>query len=340
MSLAVSESIREAVVGPATDEQLAQQKFEQGEAAFERASDIKGEGRRKAFHKAAKQFSDAAKRAEEFPIEEDALMMKAESHFFADEYVKASDAFDDLIKRYPTTRHMDRIDQRRFEIAKYWLNLRKEGWSKWLPELQQGRRPVTDTFGYATKMLDKIRFDDPTGKLADDATMKAAIANFERGKYGAADILFTDIRDNFPSSEHVFEAYLLGLKCKQLMYAGPDYDGGVLDEAEKMIKEMMLYPDKVEPHREYLLKVHKDVRLKKANREFSTAKFYDNRKEYRAARLYYAQVAKEFADTSLAEKAKSRLAEIGELPDAPPQSLEWLANMFPEENKAKPLFRR
>ena len=77
--------------------------------------------------------------------------------------------------------------------------------------------------------------------------------------------------------------------------------------------------------------------MNRAIREMHLAKYRDRRKEYRAARTQYQRVAEEFSDTSLAETARARLAELGGLPDLPPQRLEWLAKAFPSTNDDQPL---
>jgi len=74
-------------------------------------------------------------------------------------------------------------------------------------------------------VFDKIRIDDPTGKLSDDATLAAANAYFAQGDFEKADQFYTDLRKTFPSSEHQFTAHFLGLKAKLLCYSGPDYSG-------------------------------------------------------------------------------------------------------------------
>jgi len=71
-----------------------------------------------------------------------------------------------------------------FQIAKYWLDhhdLKKE--LPISPNLLAKDRPTFDKFGNAIKVLENIRLDDPTGELADDATMLAATACFERSSY-------------------------------------------------------------------------------------------------------------------------------------------------------------
>ena len=234
---------------------LAKELFATADAQFKQAAEATDKAKRSTYQAAKKSYAEAAKLSPGTPLEEDALMMIAESLFFTDEYVKAAEAYDQLVQRYQSTRHLDVIDQRRFAIARYWLELKKQqrGISL-LPNVTDQQRPAMDTFGHAIKLLDKIRFDNPTGKLADDATMAAAIANFERERYAAADVLFDDVRENFPKSEHMFQAHLLGLKCKQIIYEGPDYDGGVLDQSEKIIQQIFLiFPDEAEEHRENLL---------------------------------------------------------------------------------------
>ena len=83
-----------------------------------------------------------------------------------------------------------------------------------------------------------------------------------------------------------------------------------------------------------------EVRLQKAERQWARAKYYDRRKEFGAARYYYDVLCREFHDTNLAEEARRRLAEIGSLPNEPPQRLAWLANLFPEPDQTKPLIAR
>ena len=55
------------------------------------------------------------------PIEEDALFMKAECQFDQKKYATAQDSYDALLTRYPSTRHLDSVSRRYFQIARYWL---------------------------------------------------------------------------------------------------------------------------------------------------------------------------------------------------------------------------
>ncbi len=335
------EKFQHALGNDRYDMSEAKQRHETAQRQFQAATATQGSDRASQFEKAAKDYAAASKRCAGTSLAEDCLMMSAESYFFADLYPKAVERYSELIKKHPNTRYLDLVDQRRFAIARYWLALKKQDSSMEVVNLTNSERPATDTFSYAVKLLDRIRFDNPTGKLADDATMAAATANFEQGKFAEADVLFTDIRENFPQSEFQFQAHLLGLKCKQELYEGPDYDGGMLVEGEKIINQMVQYfPQESATHREHLESELKDIRLKIAQRDYTMAKFYDSKKEYGAARVYYDLVRSDHKNTNLALESEARLAQIGGLPTDPENSMQWLADMFPKEEPPKPLIAR
>jgi outer membrane protein assembly factor BamD (BamD/ComL family) len=337
----LAEKFQHAVNGNRYDPARARQLSDQGKQHFQTATQQSGKERMRGFQTAAKKLKSAASYWPGSSLAEESLMLAGDAHYFADEYPKAATRYGEVIKQQPNSRYLDLIDQRRFEIARYWLKLAEEQSAGDWVNTTNRTHPVTDTFGHAVKLLDRIRFDNPTGKVADDATMLAAQANFRRGKFSAADVLFTDIRENFPHSEHQFDAHFLGLKCKQELYDGPDYDGSVLRDGEKIVRQMVrIFPEKSREHKEYLEREFKDIRLKLAQREFSLAQYYDNRKEYGAARVYYDLVRREYKDTNLSLESETRLAQIGGLPEAPENSLQWLADMFPEEEQPKPLLAR
>ncbi|MCA9218484.1 MAG: outer membrane protein assembly factor BamD [Planctomycetales bacterium] len=329
--------------GYGPDESLAKKLFDEGDEKFKEASQMeKGEARRTAFLDAAENFKDAAARWPKSSLEEDALFMLGESYFFADHYPKAAEAFDKLVTNYENTRYVNTVGTRRFAMADYWLKHQKEKpeWSL-KPNFTKDDRPLFDKFGHGLRVLDRIRLQDPTGKLADDATMRAAIASFEEGHFMRADELFDDLRRSFPSSEHQFMAHLFGVKCKLKVYQGPHYSIAPMDEAELLLKQIRTqFPDQVGPHQEFLNNSYREVRRNKALHDWVMAKYYDERHEFAAASFYYKQVAEKYSDTNLAEEARGRLEQLGDEPAKPAQKLPWLARMFPSRDRDKPLVSR
>jgi outer membrane protein assembly factor BamD (BamD/ComL family) len=289
---------------------------------------------------AGAKYAEAASRWPDSALEQDGLYMAAESYFFADSYPKANTYYEKLIKKYPGTKYMDTIDARRYAIAQYWLEITdRTPESMWGMNLTSARRPWRDTRGHALRIYDKIRIDDPTGKLADDATLAAANAHFVAGNYFKADEYYGDLRKAFPMSEHQFKAHFLGLKTKLLSYQGSQYSGDALDEADKIIKQIKRqFPNEARQEHEFLARAAAEVRFKKAEREWDLAQYYVRRGEYGSARLYQQTLVDEFDDTPYAERAREQLGEQRDLPAQPTKYGAWLVDYFPREEPAKPWF--
>lgn len=327
------------LVGKGYSPDKARERYVEAEGQYWQAVQTQGDERKAQFLSAAKSFKNAADRWPDSALEQDALYAAGEGYFFADRYPKANDTYELLLKKYPNSKYLDLVEARRFSIAQYWLGRHREDpQSFWEFNVTDKSRPVRSSFGNAVRIFDRIRIDDPTGKLADDATLAAGNAYFRAGKYMDADNFYSDLRKTFPSSEHQFRAHLLGIRAKLQSYQGPDYSGDPLDEAEKLITQARRqFPHEAAKERDHLDRAHAEVRRGKAEREWHMARYRDRRGEYGAARFYYSLLAKNYGDTPLAERARQRIAEVADKPDVPPQRFSWLTNMFPDQDDVKPL---
>jgi outer membrane protein assembly factor BamD (BamD/ComL family) len=330
------------LVGRGPDREYARQVYRQADDLYRQAAAAPpGPHRQAIFELAAPKFAEAADRWPGSALEMDALFMAGESYFFADNYPQANHHYEKLVKTFPNNRYLDTVDQRRFAIARYWLEINRDSPEAfYYVNVLDKSRPWKDSRGNALRVLDKIRIDDPTGRLADDATLAAANEHFARGKFFKANEYYTDLRKAYPSSEHQFLAHFLGVKSLLQSYQGPAYGGTVLDDAEKLIKQIRRqFPQDAEREKEFLDRAAAEIRLRKAERLMFSAYYYDNRGEYRAADHYYAQVVRDYRDTPLAAKAEERVGQIAGLPAVPPQRMQWLVNLFPESDKVKPLLK-
>jgi outer membrane protein assembly factor BamD (BamD/ComL family) len=315
------------VTGTLPNEDKARTAFQDAEKAFHN----------KDYASAAKSFKKASKLWPDSSLEEDALFMQAESLFFSDQYPKAHDTYDRLLKKYENSRYLDTAVHRQFAIGKYWLELQRSN-PNWVltPNMIDKTRPMFDTGGNALQAYEAVRLNDPTGPLADDSIMATANAHFVDDSYEEADYFYTMLRRDYPHSDFQADAHLLGLRSKLLKYQGPHYDGAPLDEAKDLVRQTLVqFPEELKEERERLLQAQRAVVAQLAQREFERAQFYDNTKYYRAARHHYSEVVKEYPGSKFAELATARLAEIKNLPDVPKQRLSWLANLFPGENKKR-----
>lgn len=317
-------------LGLGPDQKMAQQSYSVGEDLF----------RRQEYHKAASAFKEALARADESQIKQDAMFYLAESHFFANEYPDAVTEYQQLLKEYSNSPHLDKVIRRLFAVARYWEkhNDYEPHWPT-TPNLTDDTRPWFDTVGNAIKVYESIRLNDPTGPLADDAVMATANSYFLRGRFQDADYHYKLLRDEYPQSDHQFEAHILGLRCKLSIYQGPNYDGAPLEEAKKLIKQLkQQFGGRLsEEERERLAVYQAQLNEAFAEREYSMAQYYDETEHYGSARFYYARVAREYPDSELAKKAGTRFHELDDKPDHPETSVQWFLSMFPENAERKTL---
>lgn len=331
------------IVGKGPDAQEAEQLYQAGHEVYAKAMPFleqhQTDEARPLLLSAAENFSDAADRLPESTLEQNALFFAGESYFFADSYPKANECFELLLKHHPNSRYLDQIQQRRFAIAQYWLDTYQKVDPSWYNvNLTDASRPKAGLFGQAMRVFDRIRLDDPTGKLADDATLALANAYFAEGRYFKADEYYTDLRKTFPTSEHQFTAHFVGLKAKLLCYEGPDYGAAPLNDAEKLIETIRRqFPAEADQERDFLARAYAETKFKKAEREYLTGKYFDQKAEYGAAKQYFATVVNDYGDTPFADSARTRIAELGGLPAVPPQRFEWLVEMFPREQNVRPI---
>ena len=147
--------------------------------------------------------------------------------------------YDELLEKYPNSLHLDKVVRRQFDIARYWERSHDYD-PNWVttPNFIDDTRPLFDTLGHAIRTYENIRLKDPTGPLADSAVMTTANSYFLRGRYNDADYQYKIVREEYPQSKHQFEAHILGLQCKLRMYQGPNYDGGPLEDAKKLVKQL------------------------------------------------------------------------------------------------------
>jgi tetratricopeptide (TPR) repeat protein len=181
------------LTGQGPNRDLAHQWYQEAEALYRKGGESEGSERTTAFQQAAIKFNQAADRWPDSALQQDALFYAGECFFFTDQYPKANEAYEKLVKAFPNNRYMDVVDQRRFAIARWWLaETDKSPESFWMLNITNPTRPWRDTRGHSLRVFDKIRLDDPTGRLADDAALAAGNAYFAQKDYMRAEEFYSD----------------------------------------------------------------------------------------------------------------------------------------------------
>ncbi len=312
-------------VGLGPNQKIAQEHFESGRKLFEE----------KNYDKAAKEFAKAADRWPDSALEEDAMFMQAEACFFADRYSKADDMYGELVKKYANTRHLNEIGSRQFAIARYWQQT-DENYHRWvlIPNFTDRTQPLFDTRGHSVNAYNAVRVNDPKGPWSEGAIMAEANIYFKDHRWEDADYYYNLLRTEYPKSKYQLEAHLLGLQCKFRKYQGPGYDGTPLKEADQIIDQLLVqFPNELGEEREKIVRYKAEVKAQMATRDMHLAQYFDNGKYYRAAKIYYAKVVKDYPQTQFADEAKTRLAAIQPLPDNPPNRLAALTRIITPSSK-------
>ncbi len=296
------------LVGRGPNEQVARAAMEDADAAFKGGD----------YQTAIPKYKQVIDRWPDSALEEDAMWQLGECLFFTDQYAKAEDNYDELVKKYANTKYLDRIAQRQFVIAQYWIALDdKHGYATIIPNLFDRSRPIFDTRGRALKAYEHVRLNDPRGSLADDSLMAQANAHFLQRQWLDADYFYGLLRSEYPDSDFLLQAHLLGLQAKLQAYQGPGYEGSVLEEAGVLADQVLVqFPDQLSREEESRVeKTRQEIATELADRHWRRAEFYAKGKHYTSARIYYALVAREYPETQLADAARQRYQEIAGLED-------------------------
>jgi outer membrane protein assembly factor BamD (BamD/ComL family) len=270
------------------------------------------------------------------PIREEAVFYMAESQFMQNRLSDATSNYQMLVKDYPSTRYMDESTRRLFEISKQWLGVdgfattdeirqvnAEEGAGdaplssqkpksrfNYLPNFNDSSRPVFDQGGHALKALKTIWLNDPSGPLADDSLMLAATYYLRNENYREADRLFTILREQFPKSPHLQNAFVLGSHVKLMSYQGAAYDEQLLSDSKQLKEQSLrLFPDLPEGDR--VRRELKSINDAEAKREWELVVFYEKKRKPKAIVISCREILAKYPNSSYAPRARAKLAELG-----------------------------
>lgn len=290
------------------------------------------------YEEAEKAFKKVAKKFKKSEIREDAIFMQAEAAYNQGHYADAELKYSELLKFYPSTRHLDDVSKRLFEIARIWLDFpeaaelgevqqvnyddfrkklpaetpaekKAKGPAFW-PNFTDESRPLFDPEGNGVGALRLIWLNDPTGPLADDALMLAASHYARKGDFVEADRHFTLLREEYPNSPHVQQAFVLGSHVKLMSYQGPNYDGKTLEDSEQLKESILrLYPDLEDKER--IQRELSRIEEAKAAREWELVILYERKNNPRAQAVYCHLLLERYPNSSFAKLARQRLQELG-----------------------------
>lgn len=332
------------LTGHGPNKEVAEKHFAAGKSAYRKAIAAWKQSNGKsdvgpAFLDAIDELELAAEKWPDSSIEEQSLFMISECYFFGNNFNKAEESYQNLLKLYPSTSFLDKVQSHRFSIARYWIETgKRQGSVVNSLNLTDKKLPTVSPAAAGRRILDQIRLDDPTGKLADDATFEMGRSLFADKYYFEAAETFSDLRNNYPGSSHQFNAHLMEFESRLSMYDGKNYDGAALKQAEELLRIILKrFPDRSRKIKDKLAAKAAGIRTMLAERDLVVGDYYANRGENAAARTYYNTVIRDFPETPVAGDAKKKIAQLQGKPDNPKQYAKWLSDLFPAPERAKEL---
>lgn len=233
---------------------------------------------------------------------DDNQFLRGEINLRQGDYLEAAHQFQQVITNYPDTDLYDAVIEKQYEIGDRFYELgQKRMEKKWT--LFRGR-PLKKAIDVYSMVID----NQPFQEAAAEAQYKIGLCHFTRDEYVEAAYEYQRVIEDYASSDWVDDASYGLAMCYYEASLPPDYDQTRSRLAIEAIDEFKArFPE--DERVENLAEKRQDMRDKIARQRLMTARFYEKRRRFDAARIYYEAVVEQFPDTAAATDAKSWLDE-------------------------------
>ncbi len=234
--------------------------------------------------------------------------LRAEIHMKQGKLMDAANAFQRIVVNHPDTAHYDEAVAMQYAIGDEYYKMGLERQDHWWRLLR--KRPLRK----AAEVYSMVIENDPFSDAAAQAQYKTGLVQFARGEYLESAFEYRRVIEEYSGSQWVDEAsYGLAISYYE-MSPSPDYDQTPSRLAMRAIEDFILrYPG--DARVEELREKTREMLDKIARQRLQTADFYERRRLFKAARIYYEAVAESYPETPSAEKARAWLEKNG--PGAP-----------------------
>jgi outer membrane protein assembly factor BamD len=215
---------------------------------------------------------------------------------------EAYQAYQLVIDKYPFSERAAQIVSLEYSIANQLLE--NKGRSKWA-------ETVVGSDDRVIEILRTIIKDAPYGKYAAISQYKIGLYLKEKGLYQEARDEFEKTMNDYPNSDWAQASKFQIAMADTSRASDAQHEQKVTSVAMEEFGEFVkTHPDsQLTPEAKEQMARLKE---KEAENNFVIAKFYQKQKNSKAARIYYKEVAQNYADTSWAPKALAQLKIIGE----------------------------
>ena len=221
---------------------------------------------------------------------------------------EAFKAYQELLEKYPKVENYEEVLKRQFEIANRYLGGQ---WFKlW------GVVPFFPSMDKTTKMYEKVIKNGPYSEVAPQAQMNIGTAKEKQSDFTDAVKAYEKAADKYHDQKAVAADALFKAGQTHLKQAKTaEYDQGVAAKAIAAFTDFIaLYPEdkRVAEARKNI----DNLRAEQARGAMEIAKYYEKKRQWNGALVYYNEVLIKDPDSALANEAKRRIEFLKSLPGA------------------------
>jgi len=248
-------------------------------------------------------YQSVAKRYPNSIYAPEALFRSAHLRLARKQYTKAFDAFQQILSRYPNTRRFNEIVGEQYRIASALLDGAR-GRMLW------GLLPGFTQRDKAIEYFETILGNAPYSDYAPLALMNVARGHQKLGNTPEAIDALDRMINNYAQTLLAPDAYLRIAQTHASLVDGPYYDQGATKESITYFTDfMLLFPS--DTNIATAEKGLDGMKTMLAESKMKMADFYFyKRSNFKAARVFYNEAITAYPESAVAQRAKSRLAEV------------------------------
>jgi outer membrane protein assembly factor BamD len=218
------------------------------------------------------------------------------------QYLKAFQAFQQIVLRYPSTSKFNQVIGEQYRIATALLDgARSRGWL-----LLPGFRNREGSIG----LFEQILYNAPYSEYAPLALMNIAKAHQMLGNPEESIDALDRMINTYPKSLLTPDAYLRLAQAYTALVEGPNYDQTATKEAITYYEDfMILYPG--DPNIAAAEKGLAQMKQVLAESKLRIGDYYFKyRSNYKAAKVFYNEAITDYPDSSVAKRARVQLVKV------------------------------
>lgn len=252
---------------------------------------------------AIKTYQSVAKRYPNSIYAPEALYRSARLRLSRKEFTKAFEDFQQVLGRYPNTRRFNEIVGEQYRIASALLDGARG-------RMLFGLLPGFAQRDKAIEYFETILANAPYSDYAPLSLMNVARGHQRLGNTAEAIDALDRMINNYSQTLLAPDAYLKLAQTHAALVDGPYYDQGSTKEAITYFTDfMLLFPS--DTNISAAEKGLDGMKTMLAESKMRMADFYFyKRSNYKAARVFYNEAITAYPESAIAQRAKSRLAEV------------------------------